>query len=292
MSAHADSAVEHAPTYSPRAPVEPEKPAEERGAQGFAAAPTALPLDFLGLADSCDVGDVEDAARVIVSHAARRSGGYVCFCNVHLLTLALHDSDIHDALEGAWKRLPDGAPVAWLQRRAGSSTARRIAGPDLMPRVVDLGRESGLRHFLLGSTSDVTSRLEQVLRTQYPGVEIVGSHSPPFVESTSPDLDNIHAISDADPHIVWCALGAPKQELWMRRCASSFPGVVFLGVGAAFDFLSDRESRAPQWMQDRGLEWLHRLATEPARLGRRYLTTNTEFLVRTGLELARRRLAP
>lgn len=249
-----------------------------------------LPRNVLGLAASCHVGDLESAARAAVDHAVTRGGGYVCLCNVHLLTLSLHDERLHDALAAAWKRLPDGAPVAWLQRRLGHHHAQRIGGPDLMPRVVDLGRQSGIRHFLLGSTLGVLSGVERVLTDRYEGAQIVGSHSPPFAATATSDSDAIEAIQAADAHVVWCALGAPKQELWMHRFAPSLPNVVFLGVGAAFDFLAETKPRAPRWMQDRGLEWLHRLRSEPVRLGGRYLKTNTEFLVRSGLELTQRRL--
>jgi N-acetylglucosaminyldiphosphoundecaprenol N-acetyl-beta-D-mannosaminyltransferase len=159
-----------------------------------------------------------------------------------------------------------------------------------MPRVVDLGRGTGLRHFLLGSTPVVAAGVESALLTQYPGVEIAGRHSPPFGDNATAEPSTLDAIRAARPDVVWCALGAPKQELWMHRCAPLLPDVLFLGVGAAFDFLADTKQRAPQWMRERGLEWLHRLATEPARLGSRYFRTNTEFLIRSGLELTRQRL--
>ncbi len=248
-----------------------------------------LPRDVLGLAASCHVGTVDSAARAVVSRAAAGEGGYVCLCNVHLVTLALHDAGVRHALGAAWKRLPDGAPVAWLQRRLGHHTAERIGGPDLMPRVVDLGREQGLRHFFLGSTREVLNGVERALKERYGRVQIAGSHSPPFAASVSEDSAAIEAVRAADPHVVWCALGAPKQELWMHRFAPSLPSVLFLGVGAAFDFLAETKPRAPVWMQASGIEWLHRLSTEPRRLGGRYVRTNSEFIVRSAFELARRK---
>lgn len=251
-----------------------------------------LPTTILGLAASCDVGDVEDAAQALMARAKSGSGGYVCLCNVHVLTMALRDRALHDALGAAWKRLPDGAPVAWLQRRLGQHDARRIGGPDLMPRAVDLGRAVGLRHFLLGSTPSVLTGVRRELESRFPGVEFAGSHSPPFSRHVGSDEGSLEAIRAAAPDIVWCALGAPKQELWMRRVSPALPEVLLIGVGAAFDFLAGEKARAPEWMRTHGLEWLHRLSSEPARLGGRYLRTNTEFLVRSGVELTRRRPAP
>jgi N-acetylglucosaminyldiphosphoundecaprenol N-acetyl-beta-D-mannosaminyltransferase len=87
------------------------------------------------------------------------------------------------------------------------------------------------------------------------------------------------------PRLVWVGLGAPKQELWMECVSRLAPRTVFLGVGAAFDFLSESKRRAPKWAQRSGLEWAHRLVSEPQRLGVRYLTTNARFgwLVAKGL---------
>ena len=252
--------------------------------------PRTPSLTLLGLAESCDVGDLDEAARAVVARAAGGAGGYVCLCNVHVVTTALHDTALRRALEAAWKRFPDGAPIAWLQRRAGSERARRIGGPDLMPRVVDVGREHGVRHFLLGSTPDVLARVSETLRTRYPDAVIAGTYSPPFGDSAAPDTEAVAAIRVADPDVVWCALGAPKQELWMNRHAPSLPNVVLVGVGAAFEFLAGTKPRAPRWMREGGLEWLHRLLGEPARLARRYARTNTEFVLRCGVELTRRRL--
>jgi N-acetylglucosaminyldiphosphoundecaprenol N-acetyl-beta-D-mannosaminyltransferase len=256
-----------------------------------AADPDATPRPtILSLAASCEVGDLESAARSVIDRATARRSGYVCLCNVHLLTVALHRADVRDALAGAWKRLPDGAPVAWIQRRLGFERASRVPGPDLMPRVVDLARGTGLRQFLFGSTPEVTERVERSLRESFPGVEVVGRHSPAFGASPYDFSGSVDVIRAADPHIVWCALGAPKQELWMHRFARELDGMVLLGVGAAFDFLARTRSRAPEWMRGAGLEWLHRLSSEPNRLAGRYVGTNTEFLARTTYELARQRI--
>ena len=82
------------------------------------------------------------------------------------------------------------------------------------------------------------------------------------------------------PHVVWCAFGAPKQELWMYRNAAALAPALVLGVGAAFEYHAGTKKRAPVWMQRAGLEWLFRFASEPMRLGPRYVRTNSEFLVR------------
>ena len=86
-------------------------------------------------------------------------------------------------------------------------------------------------------------------------------------------------VCETEPYVVRCAFGAPKQELWMYRSAAALALALVLGVGAVFDFHAGAKKRAPVWMQRAGLEWLHRLGSEPRRLSWRYLSTNTLFLL-------------
>jgi N-acetylglucosaminyldiphosphoundecaprenol N-acetyl-beta-D-mannosaminyltransferase len=198
--------------------------------------------------------------------------------NVHVAMTAEQDQPVHDALASAWQVFPDGAPIAWLARRRGAKGACRIAGPDLFNAVLDRGREAHLRHLLYGSTPTVLAALERKIRRRFPCIEIAGALAPPIGMERSPDY--VEPIAAARPHVVWVALGAPKQELWMAdHCARLGPAVL-VGVGAAFDFHAGAKARAPRWMQEGGLEWLHRLGTEPRRLGWRYLSTNTSFALR------------
>jgi N-acetylglucosaminyldiphosphoundecaprenol N-acetyl-beta-D-mannosaminyltransferase len=260
--------------------------------QSVASQPGEGPLSssLVELAGSCFVGDVDSAAERLVGHASAGEGGYVCLCNVHVLTEALRDLRVRRVVSSAAVRFPDGEPVAWLLRRAGHPSARRVGGPDLLPRVLDRGRATGLRHVLVGSTRLKLERLSRVITSAYPGVEVVGAYALPFVDRPEvPDslLDRIRA---GHAQLVWVSLGAPKQELWMARAAPALPGVTLVGVGAAFDFLAGDKRRAPALMQRLGFEWLHRLGTEPKRLTSRYVRSNSAFIWRTGIELGQRKL--
>lgn len=244
---------------------------------------------FPVLGVECFAGDQATAARAVAERALAGCGGYCCFCNVHVFGLAQRHEDVRRALGDAWIVFPDGAPVAWLQRRFGVAS-QRVPGPDLMPRVLELGLEAGLRHYLFGSTPQVLDALQERLRAAYPGIRIAGALSPPF-ELTSECRWGwaVDEISRSEPHLVWCSLGAPKQELWMHRYADGLSPALVLGVGAAFDFLAGAKHRAPLWMQRCSLEWLHRLASEPRRLSGRYVRTNSAFVLRIGIELLKRR---
>jgi N-acetylglucosaminyldiphosphoundecaprenol N-acetyl-beta-D-mannosaminyltransferase len=237
------------------------------------------------LAVPCFAGSVEDAADLVVTRALSGEGGFAVLCNVHVLVTAQRNTRLRDALEEAWAVFPDGAPIAWLLRRSGERHANRVAGPDLMPATIEHGLAHGLRHFLLGSTPEVLGGLECRLRKRFPVIEIAGT-SAPFGDDAALDAV-VTEIREARPHLVWCALGAPKQELWMRRNAAALAPALALGVGAAFDFHAGTKARAPRWLQRLGLEWLFRLAVESRRLGRRYLTTNAAFVTSVAYDVCR-----
>ena len=249
--------------------------------------PTRHACTVLGV--DCFAGELGAAAEAVLDRVSSGAGGYACLGNAHVLVTAQHDELLRFALAGAWITFPDGAPVAWVQRRRGATGAVRVCGPDLMPLVIERGISAGVRHFLLGASEDVLAHLHRNLGESFPGVEVAGSYSPSRQEIESDALSLVKRVSATEPAIVWCAFGAPRQELWMSRNADALAPAVLIGVGAAFDFLAGAKPRAPAWMQRSGFEWLHRLLHEPRRLAGRYVQTNSEFALRALGDLARRR---
>jgi N-acetylglucosaminyldiphosphoundecaprenol N-acetyl-beta-D-mannosaminyltransferase len=202
----------------------------------------------------------------------------VCACNVHTIVSARQDPEFAGVIAGADLRMPDGAPVAWRLRGRGFARQRRVSGAEIMRRCCARAAQTRLPVFLYGSTEETLARLAASLREEFPGLRIAGSLAPPFRRLTpAEDAQVVRAIAESGARIVFVALGCPKQEAWMQSHRGAVPGVM-LGAGAAFDFLAGAQRRAPQWMQEAGLEWLHRLCSEPRRLWRRYLVTNTLFL--------------
>lgn len=223
--------------------------------------------------------------------AANHESRYICICNVHSVVTAREDSELALAIRGADLATPDGTPVAWMLRRLGYPGQKRINGPDLMLRYFRHASPRGESVYLYGSTRQTLDLLRQRLRHSFPDLKVAGAYSPPFRPLTpDEDAEVVRQINASGARTVWVSLGCPKQEKWMADHRGRIMAVM-IGVGAAFDYHAGTVSRAPRWMQKRGLEWLHRLWAEPGRLWRRYLHTNTLFLLRAAKELVLRRLS-
>ena len=157
-------------------------------------------------------------------------------------------------------------------------SARRVAGPDFMERLLQQSVENKYTHVFYGANEQTLQKLACELECRYPGIQILAMIAPPYTKEI-PQLstDQIQQINSLDADFMWIGLGAPKQELFMHTYREKLQ-TIQLGVGAAFDFVSGNKKRAPRWMQKLGLEWLYRLLQEPRRLGRRYIVMNTKYV--------------
>lgn len=220
-----------------------------------------------------------------------KAGADVHLCNAYTIALADKDPEFHSLLRRSTVNFPDGKSLVWanqLVHRGVFVPDVRVYGPDLFLDVVALGRAAGLRHFLLGSTPPVLESLAKELVRRFPGADIVGMSSPPFRDLTEQERrEQIRLLASSGAQVVWVGLGTPRQDWEAARLAAAVPAV-FCAVGAAFDFVAGTKKQAPAWMQRRGLEWFHRLATEPRRLWRRYLFGNARFLIAVGRGLGSR----
>jgi N-acetylglucosaminyldiphosphoundecaprenol N-acetyl-beta-D-mannosaminyltransferase len=225
---------------------------------------------------------VEAAEEVVrLATAPRDAGLDIHLVNAYTIALADQDPVLRAVLREAGRNYPDGKAVVWANRlryRHLALPVDRVYGPDLLLDVVRLGQEPGIRHYLLGSTSEVVRDLAAALRCRFPLARIVGRESPPFRELTSAERESqARRIRGSGADVVWVGLGTPKQDYELTRLATEVPAV-HVAVGAAFDFLSGHKTQAPSWMGRAGLEWVFRLATEPRRLARRYVVGNTQFI--------------
>jgi N-acetylglucosaminyldiphosphoundecaprenol N-acetyl-beta-D-mannosaminyltransferase len=199
---------------------------------------------------------------------------YVVTPNVDHVVQLQHDERLRRAYDDASLVIADGMPVVWASRLLRRPLPERITGADLVPALFSAApTDSRLKVYLLGAGPGVADRAATKIVSRWPAVEICGSYSPPFGFEKDPAENEaiLARISAARPDVLVVGLGAPKQELWVHAHQHKIDASVALCVGATIDFLAAEKKRAPLWMRRTGLEWLHRLSTEPRRLFARYL---------------------
>lgn len=225
---------------------------------------------------SLDLISYTDALARIIGWARNKESRYVCFVNVHMVVEAYRDPDFAHQVNDASLRLADGMPLlGWLRAFSGIKQ-ERIAGMDVLPDLIGLAGQNGLKVYFFGTTNDLLEQIRHTIRERYPNVKIAGMYSPPFGESLD-EASYADQINASDANLVFVALGCPKQEKWMARNSGRIHAPL-LGVGGAFPVFAGAARRAPRFMQRVGLEWLFRLFQEPRRLFTRYLVTNCIFL--------------
>lgn len=225
------------------------------------------------------VTNMQETVSLIVSQTDRLKGKFICLSNVHTTVMSDKNEEYKKIQNAAFLALPDGSPLALVQRLRGYRGAEQVAGPDLMPALWKATEHTDISHYFYGSSQETIEALEKNLRKKYPGLKIAGMEAPPFRPLTKEeDEEAVKRMNDSGAAIVWIGLGAPKQEKWMYEHRETV-NALMLGVGAGFDFHAGTVKRAPGWMRNHYLEWLYRLIQDPKRLWKRYVETNGKFLL-------------
>jgi N-acetylglucosaminyldiphosphoundecaprenol N-acetyl-beta-D-mannosaminyltransferase len=221
-------------------------------------------------------------------------GPRIHFINTHSLSLALTNDSYYRSLATADVLFADGVPLVWLSRWASwlgviprRTVVHLVRGPSVMQEIL-LGSRAGAatRHLLYGGDQRTLQRLLTRLRRESPHITADGSMAPPFGEVDAAQVAEVDGLlAEHRPHFLWLGIGTPKQDV-LAGLVDIPPGSVVLTVGAAFDFLAGTKREAPRWLQGSGFEWVHRLASEPRRLTRRYVVAAGAFLW-TALHLLR-----
>ncbi len=214
-----------------------------------------------------------DEALALLDEKINQDGFHqVATANVDFLMHAIHDKELHEILCSCDLVVPDGMPIVWAARMMGMQLKERVSGADLVPRLAALSAERGYGMYLLGASDQSSRRAAECLKESFPALRIVGRYSPPSTSLAEMDHEAILSrIERAKPDILLVAMGNPKQEKWLAMHRDRLRVPLCMGIGASLDFLAGTVSRAPLWMQNSGLEWLHRVCQEPARLTKRYL---------------------
>lgn len=192
----------------------------------------------------------------------------------HLVQLQTH-AGLQSAYQQASLVVVDGKPVMWAANLLGQPVPSTVPGSDLVPALFNdaQSRSIKIKVFLLGAMPGVADRAKAEIHRQWSMIEVVGTLSPPygFDKDEAISQSICKSINDSGAALLLIGLGAPKQELWIAKNAPYLKTSVALCIGATIDFLAGEKARAPVWMRQAGIEWLHRMLTEPKRLAKRYL---------------------
>jgi exopolysaccharide biosynthesis WecB/TagA/CpsF family protein len=203
---------------------------------------------------------------------------FIATANVDFLVQARSDAELRTVLHRADLVVCDGKPLVWLSRLLGKALPERVAGSDLVPRLLATAEQNGWSVYFLGGREDVLEQAVHNTSLKHPGLRIAGAYSPPFAPLDQMDHQDIcERITAAKPDLLLVSFGCPKQEKWIARHYAKLQVPVSIGVGATIDFLAGTMKRAPRWMQQSGLEWVFRLLQEPRRLVKRYATDLVVF---------------
>ena len=228
------------------------------------------------------IGDYENLGDYIVEAARTHKSIGVSALAVHGLMEAQQNQEMKNALNNIDIITPDGQPVRWALNFFHKAKLKdRVYGPKLTWEVLKKANKHKLRVYLFGSTEETIKGFIKKINLELPDLIISGFHVDRFREATEEeDAQDIEKINASKPNLVLVGRGCPRQEIWV----GNHVGKIFaplLAVGAAFNFHAGNLKQAPIFLQNAGLEWAFRLFMEPKRLWKRYLYTNSKFILKT-----------
>lgn len=220
---------------------------------------------------------IEDTLRTIdeviknnnqLHHVVVNAGKIVAMQNDLQLRQSVNKSDLINA---------DGQSVVWASRVLKKPLKERVAGIDLMIKLVELAHKKNYKIFFFGAKEEIVEAVVKKYSTQYSPNIIAGYRNGYFKKEEEQDIAK--QISDSGANILFVAISSPTKENFLYENKEHLRGVNFImGVGGSFDVVSGKVKRAPLWMQNSGLEWFYRFVQEPKRMWKRYLIGNTKFI--------------
>ncbi len=225
-----------------------------------------IPIDNLNMAQALD----RIEAFIQVGRATGKSH-QIATINADFVVKALNDPELRFLLQEADMATADGMPLVWGARLLGVRVEGRVAGSDLVPALAERAAQKGYSIYFLGAAPGVALQAAEAFHEKHPDLIIAGVNSPPYSSVLEMDEAIVEDIKAAQPDILLVAFGNPKQEKWIGMYHKRLQVPVMIGVGATLDFIAGYRKRAPNWMQQIGLEWFYRLLQEPTRLWQRYV---------------------
>lgn len=243
-------------------------------------------VNILGIPIYCESRDrlLQNIMNILSSQNCNNR--YICAIDVHCIIESHEDINYRRILSNSYINYADGKPLKIFGNLLGNKEMEQIKGPEILPLICDLTKTSNISHFFYGGKEGVADQLADNFKKAYKGLKVAGTFCPPFRNLTNEEKNDIALkINNSGADIVWVGISAPKQEKWAADFQKRLNVKLIFTVGAAFDFHTGNIKFAPKWMCTVGLEWLHRLISEPKRLWPRYSRIVPKFLYLSLLQL-------
>jgi N-acetylglucosaminyldiphosphoundecaprenol N-acetyl-beta-D-mannosaminyltransferase len=215
---------------------------------------------------------VEELIQTI--HAGQR--GTLCTVNVAILMMMRSNARLQRFVDSAKWTVADGQPLIWASHFTRRPLPERVTGIDLIDQLCARAVRDNIGVYFLGASDKIVRATANALRARHPGLDVRGYADGYFGPDEAPARARAVAASGAE--LLFVAMGVPRQEHFIEEQWEHFGARVVIGVGGSFDVIAGLRKRAPVFIQRAGLEWAYRVAQEPRRLFKRYLTTNSRFI--------------
>ena len=227
-------------------------------------------IDFLGIRiNNMTATEILDHVDYCIE---RRIPCQIVGINVDQAIRVIEDEYSHRIFDNAEIVFTDGKPIMWMAKHLKTPIVEKVSGPDLMLLLCERAAKKKYKIFLLGCAEGVAANAAKKLEKMYPGIQCVGTYSPPFGFEKDPiEMEKIiNMLKDSKADQLFVGMGSPKQDIFIYENMEKYQIPVSYSMGAAIDFIGDNVKRAPKWMSDIGLEWFHRMMQDPKRLVARY----------------------
>ena len=229
-------------------------------------------ISFLGI--GINVLSREEIINTLLGLAKEGRQRTAIYLNAHCVNISFTDFEYREILEKADLVYAGGQGVVWASRFLGAPLPERINILDFFDSLAEELSKRQITVYFLGNKSDIVKKAEDALKSK--GLKVVGSKCGFF--NKDEEVEIIKEINALQPNILMVGMGIPRQEKWIQAHIHELNVNLCWAVGAAFDWLSGKRKRAPRWMIECGLEWLHRLCQQPKQLWKRYLIGNIIFI--------------
>lgn len=235
-------------------------------------------IDFLGIRiDNLTASEILDHVDECIS---RKTPCQIVGVNVDQALRVIEDEYSHKIFDDAEIVFTDGKPIIWMAKWLKRPIVEKVSGPDLMLMLCERAAKKGHKIFILGCAEGVAAKAAENLEKMYPGLQCVGTYSPPFgFEKDAAEMNKIVSmLKESNADQLFVGMGSPKQDIFIYENMNKYQIPVSYSMGAAIDFIGGSVKRAPKWMSDVGLEWFHRMMQNPKRLVKRYLVDDRRIL--------------